>query len=38
MAQRAHSEIKYVEAGHLSMISQPEAVASLIVKAASATQ
>jgi pimeloyl-ACP methyl ester carboxylesterase len=38
MAQRAQSKIKYVEAGHLSMISQPDAVAGLIVKAASATR
>jgi pimeloyl-ACP methyl ester carboxylesterase len=38
MAQRAQSKIEYVEAGHLSMISQPDAVAGLIVKAASATR
>ena len=34
MAQRAHSTIVQVKAGHLSMISQPEAVTDLINQAA----
>src|SRR5207245_3003569 len=33
MAQRAHSTIVQVKAGHLSMISHPEAVADLINQA-----
>jgi pimeloyl-ACP methyl ester carboxylesterase len=37
MAQRAHSQITYVDAGHLSMITQPEAVAHVITDAAIAT-
>ena len=37
MAQRAHSQITYVDAGHLSMITQPEAVAHVITHAAVAT-
>jgi pimeloyl-ACP methyl ester carboxylesterase len=34
MAQRAHSRITYVKAGHLSMITQPWAVANVINQAA----
>jgi pimeloyl-ACP methyl ester carboxylesterase len=34
MAQRANSHITYVDAGHLSMVTQPEAVAGVITKAA----
>jgi pimeloyl-ACP methyl ester carboxylesterase len=34
MADRAHSQITYVTAGHLSMITQPRAVAAAITKAA----
>jgi pimeloyl-ACP methyl ester carboxylesterase len=34
MATRAHSHITYVKAGHLSMISQPTAVARVITEAA----
>ena len=34
MAQRAHSRITYVKAGHLSMITQPCAVANVINQAA----
>src|ERR1700722_17829790 len=37
MAQRAHSHVTYVDAGHLSMITQPEAVANVIGRAAVAT-
>jgi pimeloyl-ACP methyl ester carboxylesterase len=37
MAQRAHSEITYVHAGHLSMIAQPQAVARVITNAAIST-
>jgi pimeloyl-ACP methyl ester carboxylesterase len=37
MAQRAHSQITYVKAGHLSMISQPWAVANVINQAAQST-
>jgi len=37
MAHRAKSHIKYVHAGHLSMITQPEAVADVITDAAIAT-
>lgn len=37
MAQRAHSQITYVKAGHLSMITQPWAVANVINQAASST-
>jgi pimeloyl-ACP methyl ester carboxylesterase len=37
MAQRAHSRITYVKAGHLSMISQPWAVAKVINQAARST-
>ena len=37
MANRAGSEIEYVKAGHLSMITQPHAVASQIIEAARAT-
>ena len=37
MAKHAGSHIKYVNAGHLSMISHPSAVASLINGAARAT-
>jgi pimeloyl-ACP methyl ester carboxylesterase len=33
LAQRAHSQITYVKAGHLSMISQPFAVANVINEA-----
>jgi pimeloyl-ACP methyl ester carboxylesterase len=34
MAQRAHSRITYVRAGHLSMITQPRTVANVITEAA----
>jgi pimeloyl-ACP methyl ester carboxylesterase len=34
MAQRANSQITYVRAGHLSMITQPWAVARVITQAA----
>jgi pimeloyl-ACP methyl ester carboxylesterase len=34
MAQRAHSQVTYVKAGHLSMITQPWAVANAINQAA----
>jgi pimeloyl-ACP methyl ester carboxylesterase len=34
MAQRAHSQITYVTAGHLSMITHPSAVANVINRAA----
>src|ERR1700722_1344956 len=37
MAQRAHSQITYVHAGHLSMITQPWAVVNVINQAASFT-
>src|ERR1700683_868073 len=37
MAQRAHSRITYVKAGHLSMITQPWAVANVINQAVSST-
>jgi pimeloyl-ACP methyl ester carboxylesterase len=37
MAQRANSQITYVDAGHLSMITQPGAVAHVITEAAIAT-
>ena len=37
MAQRAHSQITYVDAGHLSMITQPRTVADVITDAAIAT-
>jgi pimeloyl-ACP methyl ester carboxylesterase len=37
MAQRARSPITYVKAGHLSMITQPWAVANVINQAASST-
>ena len=37
MANRAHSHIQYVNAGHLSMISRPGAAASLINNAVRAT-
>jgi pimeloyl-ACP methyl ester carboxylesterase len=37
MAQRAHSQITSVRAGHLSMITQPWAVASVINQAARST-
>jgi pimeloyl-ACP methyl ester carboxylesterase len=37
MAQRAHSQITYVKAGHLSMIAQPWAVANVINQAAQST-
>jgi hypothetical protein len=33
MAQRAHSQITYVKAGHLSMITQPWTVANVINQA-----
>jgi pimeloyl-ACP methyl ester carboxylesterase len=38
MAQRAHSRITYVTAGHLSMITQPSAVAHVIGEAAFSTR
>jgi pimeloyl-ACP methyl ester carboxylesterase len=34
MAQRAHAKITYVQAGHLSMITKPQAVATVIEQAA----
>ena len=37
MAQRAHSHTTYVKAGHLSMVTQPWAVANVITQAAFAT-
>ena len=37
MAQRAHSHITHVKAGHLSMVTQPWSVASVITQAAFAT-
>jgi pimeloyl-ACP methyl ester carboxylesterase len=37
MAQRAHSQTTYVKAGHLSMITQPSAVAKVINQAALST-
>jgi pimeloyl-ACP methyl ester carboxylesterase len=37
MAQRAHSQITYVKAGHLSMIRQPWAVANVINQAVRST-
>jgi pimeloyl-ACP methyl ester carboxylesterase len=37
MAQRAHSQITYVRAGHLSMITQPWAVANVINQAVRST-
>ncbi len=37
MAQRAHSQITYVKAGHLSMITQPRAVANVINQAVRST-
>jgi len=37
MAQRAHSHITYVKAGHLSMVTQPSSVANVIKQAAFAT-
>jgi pimeloyl-ACP methyl ester carboxylesterase len=37
MAQRANSHVTYVDAGHLSMITQPRAVADVITDAAVAT-
>jgi pimeloyl-ACP methyl ester carboxylesterase len=36
MADRAHSKITYVTAGHLSMVSDPSAVDNVIVEAANA--
>jgi pimeloyl-ACP methyl ester carboxylesterase len=36
MAQRAHARITYVNAGHLSMITQPWVVASVIARASEA--
>jgi pimeloyl-ACP methyl ester carboxylesterase len=36
MARRANSHITYVDAGHVSMITQPEAVADVITRAAMA--
>jgi pimeloyl-ACP methyl ester carboxylesterase len=38
MAQRANSQITYVDAGHLSMITQPFAVAGVITRAAIAAR
>lgn len=38
MAQRAHSRVAYVNAGHLSMITQPGAVAKVINEAVFATR
>ena len=38
MAQRAHSQVTYVRAGHLSMITQPGVVARVINQAAFAAQ
>jgi pimeloyl-ACP methyl ester carboxylesterase len=37
MAKRANSHITYVKAGHLSLVSDPSAVAGVIVKAANAS-
>jgi pimeloyl-ACP methyl ester carboxylesterase len=37
MAQRAHSHITYVKAGHLSMVTQPWTVANVITQAVFAT-
>jgi len=37
MAQRAHSQTTYVKAGHLSMITQPWAVANVINQAVRST-
>ncbi len=37
MAQRAHSQITYVTAGHLSMVTQPWTVAKVITEAAVST-
>ena len=37
MAQRAHSQITHVKAGHLSMIRQPRAVANVIAQAVRST-
>ena len=37
MAQRADSQMTYVRAGHLSMITQPWAVANVINRAARST-
>ena len=37
MARRANSDVTYVDAGHLSMITQPRAVAGVITEAAAAT-
>jgi hypothetical protein len=37
MAQRAHSQITYLRAGHLSMITQLLAVADVIKRAARST-
>jgi pimeloyl-ACP methyl ester carboxylesterase len=37
MAQRAHSQVTYIKAGHLSMITQPWAVANVINQAARST-
>jgi pimeloyl-ACP methyl ester carboxylesterase len=34
MAQRANSHITYVDAGHLSMVTQPDAVVGVITQAA----
>ena len=38
MAQRAHARVTYVHAGHLSMITQPWAVAAVIANAARASE
>ena len=38
MANRAHSHITYVTAGHLSMITQPKTVAKVINQAVKATR
>lgn len=37
MASRAHARTVQVRAGHLSLISQPEPISDLIIKAARAT-
>jgi pimeloyl-ACP methyl ester carboxylesterase len=37
MAERAHAQIKEVKAGHLSMVSRPDAVTDLILSAVRAT-
>jgi hypothetical protein len=37
MANRAHAHITEIHAGHLSMVSQPAAVANVIESAARAT-